>query len=145
MSDHHAEQVLGTDRYSASTAELVRLAAEQISQLVRQELRLATVEMARKGKRAGIGAGLFGGAGVLALYGGGAATAMVILLLAIVMPAWAAALVTAVLLFGAAGIAALIGRRQVREVGPLIPESAARSASADVHTVVQAAKGGEHS
>src|ERR1051325_5370174 len=70
-----------------STAELVKLAAEQISTLVRDELKLAQVELARKGKRAGVGFGMFGGAGVVALYGVGALLAALIIGLAAVMPA----------------------------------------------------------
>lgn len=143
MSDTYLDQA-SPDRVSASTADLVRTAAEQISQLVRQELRLATVEMTRKGRRAGIGAGLFGVAGAMAFYGGGAMAVTVGLLLSRVMPGWLAALVTGAALFAAAGLAALLGRNRVRKAGRLIPEEAVRSASADVHTVVQAARGGEH-
>ncbi len=132
------------DRVSASTADLIRMATEQVSQLVRKELRLASVEMAQKGKRAGIGAGLFGAAGAMAFYGGGALVVMVGFLFAYVMPAWVAALVTAALLFAVAGIAALLGRSQVRRAGTLMPEEAVESTSADVATVMQAAKGGEH-
>ncbi|MDQ3678633.1 MAG: phage holin family protein, partial [Actinomycetota bacterium] len=52
--------------------DLVKQVSEQTSSLVRKELQLAQLEMMEKVKRAGIGAGLFGGAGVAALYGVGA-------------------------------------------------------------------------
>src|SRR5439155_9774684 len=93
-----------------STAELVKQASEQISRLIRDELKLAQAELAEKGKRAGIGAGLFGGAGVIALYGVGALIATLIILLDLALPLWAAALIVTVVLFVAAGVLALIGR-----------------------------------
>src|SRR5262245_7530413 len=53
---------------SASTADLVKLASEQVSQLIRDEMALARMEMQTKAKRMGLGAGLFGGAGVVVFY-----------------------------------------------------------------------------
>ena len=81
---------------------------------MRKELQLAQLEMTEKGKRAAIGAGLFGGAGVVALYGVGAVIAAVILLLATAVAAWLSALIVAVVLLAAGGIAALIGKKQVQ-------------------------------
>jgi uncharacterized membrane protein YqjE len=140
MTDLYRDQTGPGPRADASTAELVRNAAEQISSLVRAELRLASAEMAEKGKRAGLGAGLFGGAGIVAFYGVGALIAAVILGLAHVMPAWLAALLVAVVLFAVAGIVALAGRSKVKQAGPLLPERAIRETQTDVHTVVAAAK-----
>src|ERR1022692_3707720 len=68
--------------------DLAQQLSEQVSRLVREELRLAELEMTRKGKRLGFGAAMFGGAGAIALYGVAAILAAVILLLAKVMPAW---------------------------------------------------------
>ena len=56
-----------------STAELVQRATEQVSRLVRDELALARAELTQKGKHAGIGIGLFGGGGVLAVLRAGRA------------------------------------------------------------------------
>ena len=39
-------------------------------QVVHDEMRLVAAELQQKGKRLGVGAGLFGGAGILAFYGG---------------------------------------------------------------------------
>ena len=125
-----------------STAELVQRATEQISRLVRDELALARVELTQKGKHAGIGIGLFGGGGVMALYGAGALVATVILLLALVMPAWLAALIVAVALFLLAGILALVGKKQVSRAVPPVPEATVRSVRADVDTVAAAVKDG---
>jgi hypothetical protein len=123
-----------------STAELVQRATEQVSQLLRDELALARAELAEKGRHAGIGLGLFGGGGVLALYGLGTLTAALVLLLALAMPAWVAALVVAMGLFGVAGVFALVGRRQVREAMPPVPSIAAHSVRADMETVTSAVK-----
>src|SRR5215212_6666315 len=75
------------------TGELIKQASEQITTLVRAEMRLALAEMKDKGKHAGVGAGLFGGAGLVALYGAGALIVAVIAALDLVMPLWAAALI----------------------------------------------------
>jgi hypothetical protein len=123
-----------------STADLVKLASEQISHLVRDELRLAQAELAVKGKHAGIGIGLFSGAGVFVVYGVGVVIATVILALALVMPAWLAALIVAVALFLVAGILALIGRGQVRRATPPVPEAAVNSVKQDIDTVTEAIK-----
>ena len=78
-----------------STSELVRQAADQISRLIRDELALARAEMTEKGKRAGLGAGLFSGGGLVVLYGVAALLVAVVLGLAEAMPAWLAALIVA--------------------------------------------------
>ncbi|MEV4489385.1 phage holin family protein [Micromonospora coxensis] len=123
-----------------STAELVQRATEQVSRLVRDELALARAELTQKGKHAGIGIGLFGGGGALALYGLGALVATAILLLDLVLPAWAAALIVAVVLFLIAGIFALVGKKQVSRAVPPVPESTVRSVRADVDVVTAAVK-----
>ncbi|MGB2569031.1 phage holin family protein [Micromonospora citrea] len=123
-----------------STAELVQRATEQVSRLVRDELALARAELTQKGKHAGIGIGLFGGGGALALYGLGALVATAILLLDLVLPAWAAALIVAVVLFLIAGVFALVGKKQVSRAVPPVPESTVRSVRADVDVVTAAVK-----
>src|SRR3954463_4069348 len=87
----------------ASVAELVRQLSEQTSRLARQEVELAKAELAVKGKRAGIGAGMFGGAGLLGLYAVGALTAAAILALATAVASWLAALIVAAVLAAIAG------------------------------------------
>ncbi|WP_433239686.1 phage holin family protein [Streptosporangium sp. CA-135522] len=122
-----------------STAELIRQMSEEVSRLVRDELRLAKLELAEKGRHAGLGAGLFGGAGVVALYGGGCVVAAVILLLAMVMPAWiAAAVVGAVLLVTAAALG-FLGKRQVTEAGSPAPERTIESLKHDIDVVKERA------
>ena len=123
-----------------STSELVQRASEQISRLVRDEIALAKAELAEKGKHAGIGVGLFGGGGVLALYGTGALIATVIVVLDLVLPLWAAALIVTVALFLVAGIMALLGRNQVKKIGSPQPQEAVTSVKADVEEVKHAVR-----
>jgi uncharacterized membrane protein YqjE len=136
--------VIETDRTGQtpdrSTADLVKQASEQISRLIRDELRLAQVELAEKGKRAGIGAGLFGAAGVIALYGVTGLLAAAVIGLAYVLPAWLAAVVVGVVLLLVAGVLALIGRGQVRRATPPVPKAAVASVKADINTVTEAVK-----
>jgi hypothetical protein len=123
-----------------STAELVQQASEQLSRLVRDEIALAKAELAEKGKRAGIGAGLFGGAGVLGMYGLGAAIATVVIALDVVLPLWLAALIVTVMLFATAGVLALLGKKQLSRAVPPEPLAAIESVKADVDEVKHAVK-----
>jgi uncharacterized membrane protein YqjE len=130
----------GTGGSQASTAELVRQAAEQISRLVRDELALAKAEMTEKGKKAGVGAGMLGGGGLVALYGMAALLTAVVLGLAEAMPAWLAALVVAVVLFAVAGVLAVYGRKQVQRATPPVPQEAVDSVKADIDEVRERAQ-----
>jgi hypothetical protein len=128
----------------ASTAQLVSQMTEQVTVLVRDELALARAEMTEKGKRAGKGAGLLGGAGVLALYGVSALLVTIGALLALVMPAWVAALVVTVVVFAVAGVAALLGRKQVKQAVPPAPTAAMDSTKRDVDAVKSAVRDGRN-
>lgn len=116
-------------------AQLVTDLSQQTATLVRQELRLAQLEMQEKGKKAGLGVGLFGGAGVVAFYGLGALVTAAILALATTLDGWLAALVVAVVLFVVAGIAALVGKKEVAQAVPPVPEQAVASAGRDVQEI----------
>jgi uncharacterized membrane protein YqjE len=115
-----------------STGDLVKQLSQQVSTLVRQEVDLAKSEMGEKGKKAGVGLGILGGAGVAALLALGSLTAFLILLFDLGMPAWAAALIVTVLWAAVAGVLALQGRDKVKEVGKPIPEKTAESVKEDV-------------
>ncbi len=119
--------------------ELVQALSEQTATLVRKELQLAQLELQEKGKRAGIGAGLFGGAGVIALYGVGVLIACAVIGLGTVMEQWLAALVVAVVLFAAAGVASLVGKKQVEQAVPPAPEQAIQSTKRDLDEVKERA------
>ena len=120
---------------SLPTAELVRRASEQLSTLLRDELALARAEMTEKVQHAGKGAGLFGGAGVISLYGVFGVLAGIVLLLARVMPAWGAALVIGAVLLAIGGLLAITGRAQVRQAGPPVPEAAVAGVRRDINVV----------
>jgi uncharacterized membrane protein YqjE len=114
---------------------LVNQLTTQVPELIRSEIRLAQAELTEKGKRAGLGVGMFGGAGVVALYGVGALLATVILLLSLAMDAWIAALIVTVVLFAAAGVLALLGKNQVDQATPMAPEMAVEGVKEDIATV----------
>lgn len=128
------------DLSSASTGELVTRLSSQVSELVRGELALARTELAQKGKQAGIGAGLVGAGGVLALYGGGALVAAAVAGLATVLDVWLAALVVGAVLLLVAGILALTGRNRVVKATPPVPEQAVAELGRDVETVKEAVR-----
>jgi len=126
----------------ASISELVQQLSEQTSRLARQEVELAKAEMTSKGKRLGIGAGAFGGAGLVALFGLGALTAAAILALATALTAWVAALIIAVIYLAVAGVLALVGKSKVESAGPPVPEQAVESVKRDVEEAKLRAKEG---
>jgi uncharacterized membrane protein YqjE len=121
-----------------SVGQLVHSLAEQMSTLVRDEVKLAGTELTDKGRRAATGAGLFGGAGLLAGYAGAAVVTCLIAALARVMRLWAAALVVAGCLFALAAVLALAGRRKVKQAVPPAPAEALAGLHADVAAVKEA-------
>jgi len=119
----------------ASTGELVSRLSEEMTGLVRAELELARAELARKGKRAGVGVGAFGAAGVVALYGAAVLVATVVLALSLVIDAWLAALIVGVVLLAVAAGMAMVGKKQVDQATPLIPERTTQNLKRDVDAV----------
>ncbi|HET9721245.1 MAG TPA: phage holin family protein [Solirubrobacteraceae bacterium] len=116
----------------ASVAELVKQLTEQTSRLAHQEVELAKAELAQKGKRAGIGAGMFGGAGVFGFYALGALVTAAIIGIAQALAPWLAALIVAGALGLMAGVAALIGARKVKQAVPPIPEQTVETVRQDL-------------
>jgi hypothetical protein len=115
----------------ASTGQLIVQASDDISRLIREEMQLARRDLVSSGKRVGVGVGLFGLAGTLALYGLGALIATAILAIAQGLDAWLAALIVAVVLFAAAGVAALIGKGSVSKA-PEPPKERVESVKSDM-------------
>jgi len=120
--------------------ELVKDLSEQTRTLVRQELQLARLELTEKGKRAGVGLGMFGGTGLFAFYAFGALTACFVLALDTAMTGWLAALIVAAAYATIAGVLALMGRSKVQEAGPPVPEQAAESVKEDIEWTKARAK-----
>ncbi len=114
---------------------LVNDLTTQVPELIRSELRLAQAEMAEKGKRAGIGIGMFSGAGLMAFFGFGTLLATIVLVLDLFLPAWVAALIVTAVLFAVAGILAMMGKKKVDQATPLAPERAQAGVKEDIATV----------
>jgi uncharacterized membrane protein YqjE len=123
-----------------SVADLLRHLSEQTATLVRQEMELAKAELTEKGKRAGVGAGMFGGATMFGLYALGALTACLILVLATAIDAWLAALIVAVVYAAIAGVLALAGKGKVQQATPPVPEQTVDSVKEDVQWTKERAK-----
>jgi uncharacterized membrane protein YqjE len=130
MADHGTN-----DLRERPTSELLKQLSDQTTNLVRQEIELAKLEFREKGKKAGIGAGMFGGAGVFGLYAVGALTATIILALATFLTGWVAALIVTVVYGAIAGVLALRGKSQVKEATPPVPEQAVETTKEDVRWV----------
>jgi uncharacterized membrane protein YqjE len=125
-----------------SIAELLKQLSDQTTTLARQEVDLAKAELAAKGKQAGLGAGMFGGATMFGLYGLGALTACAILALATAVSAWLAALIVAAVYGVIAGVLALAGKSKVKKGVPPVPEQTVETVKEDVELAKQRAKDG---
>jgi uncharacterized membrane protein YqjE len=112
--------------------DLLKQLSQETTTLVRQELELAKAEMAQKGKQAGVGAGMFGGAGASALLGLGALTAAAIAALDTGIALWLAALILALLWLAVAGVLAVTGKGKVQQATPPVPEQTQESVKEDV-------------
>jgi uncharacterized membrane protein YqjE len=126
---------MATQQSDEPLGAVVHRLSEQIPGLVRSEIRLAQAELAEKGKHAGVGIGLFSGAGLLALYGLAGLLTTAVIALDLALPLWLAALVVTAVLFVAAGIAALMGKKQVAQATPAAPERAIAGVKEDVQAV----------
>jgi hypothetical protein len=124
---------------NASTGELVSKLSQEVSELIRDELRLAQVEVSGKAKKAGVGVGLLGTAGIIALSGVAVLIATAILALALVLDAWLAALIVGIVLMAIAGVAGLLGKNRVAEAAPPVPSDAIESVKKDVAAVKEGA------
>ena len=122
-----------------SAGELVKEMSALVPRLVRDEIKLAQVEMTSKGKQMGIGAGAFAGSGLVALYAIGCLLACAIIALSGVVAAWLAALIIGVALLAVSGIAALIGKSRLSKGTPPVPKEAIDSTKADVQEVKEKA------
>lgn len=123
------------DERERPTGELLKQLTDQTTRLVKQEIELAKLELQEKGKKAGVGAGMFGGAGALGLYALGALTATIILALATFLPGWVAALIVTVVYGAIAGVLALRGKAQVKQATPPVPEQAVETTKEDARWV----------
>ena len=112
--------------------ELLRQLSQETATLVRQEIDLAKAEVTEKGKKAGMGAGMFGAAGIVGFLALGALTAFLILALNEFLPAWAAALIVTVVYAAIAGVLAMQGKEKVKEASPPVPEQTVETVKGDI-------------
>ena len=126
--------------HDRSLSDLARQLSMQTTELVRHEVELAKAELRDKGKRAGVGAGMFGSAGALGVYALGALTAAIIAGIAEALPVWASALIVAALYGAVAGILALRGKSKVQQATPPMPEQTVQSVKEDVRYTKQRAQ-----
>lgn len=119
----------------ASTGELVSRMSQQMATLVRDEIRLAQLDLTEKGKKAGIGAGALGGAGALAYLALATLIAAAVLGLAEAVPAWLSALIVGLVVLAVAGVLALVGKNKVAAATPPVPNEAVEGLKTDVAIV----------
>lgn len=121
-----------SDLQEKSTGELLKILSNQVTELVHQEMELAKIELTRKTKKVGMGAGMFGGAGAAGLLAGGALVAAAIAGIATVLSVWLSALIVGGALLGVAGIFTLVGVTELAQGTPPIPAAALESTKEDV-------------
>ncbi|MCX4579906.1 phage holin family protein [Streptomyces sp. NBC_01571] len=119
--------------------ELVHRASQQLTELVRGELRLAQAEMKEKGRHYGKSGGLFGGAGIVGFLMLEALVVAAIAALAVPLPVWAAALIITAVLGVIAAVLALTGKKQVSQAAPPVPEQTIDNVKADVAEIKRSA------
>ena len=126
-----------TDQTSThrSTGDLMSQASQQLAQLAREEVHLAQLEVAQKSKKAGIGVGLLGGGGLIALYAVGCLIAAAVLGLSTVLSGWLAALIVGGGLLAIAAVAALVGKRETAQGLPPLPTGTPAELRADLNAV----------
>jgi uncharacterized membrane protein YqjE len=112
--------------------ELLKQLYEETSLLVRPELTLARTELQEKGKRAGVGAGLLGGAGVTGLVALIALMVTIVAVLDTAMATWVAALITTILFAAVAAVEAMLGKKRLEAAGAPVPEQTTDSVKEDV-------------
>ena len=120
------------EKRQESVSELIKDLSRDISDLVRQEIELARAEMMEKGKKAGIGAGMFGGAALMGAAAVGGSMATIVIVLDLWMPLWLAALITTVVYAAVAAVLAMRGRDELRQTGTPIPEKTKESVKEDI-------------
>ena len=133
MAEPSTEVTERPENADPSLGELLSRLSEQSGRLVRDELALARIELQESVKHAGVGAGMFGAAGLLSMLGLATLVAAGVAALALVLEVWLSALIVAGALFVAAGVAALVGKVQVGRAGP--PERTIENVKKDIAEV----------
>jgi uncharacterized membrane protein YqjE len=137
--DHATNDTQPSPASDRSAGDLVRQLSEQVSVLVRDELRLAQLELTRKGKQAATGIGMLGSGGLVAFYGVGCLLASAIIAIAGTLAAWLAALIVGAALLAVAATTALLGKSRLQKAAPPVPQEAVASIKTDVEEIKERA------
>lgn len=140
MNQPKAAGQAATPEHSAS--ELVKQAAEQVSVLVRDELKLAQAEMTSKARNAGQGMGMLGGGALIALYGVACLIACAVIAISHVLQAWLSALIVGAILLAVAAVVSATGRQHMKKATPPVPTEAVESVKTDVEEIREKVRGG---
>lgn len=140
MVDVSHEPGSGPRLSDESVGELVQRASRQTAELMKQEMQLAQLELKQKGRRFGVGAGMFGAAGIIAFYGGAVLVAAAVLGLAEALAPWLSALVVGGALLVVAALAATVAKAKTSEALPAKPERAAESVQDDIEHIKEQAQ-----
>jgi len=111
-----------TDR---SIATLLSDIVGDLQQIIRAEVRLAKVEVREELAKARQGAALLMTAGIVLVLALGVALLAAVYALALVWPAWAAALVVALVVAAGGGLLAMTGVRRLKDVNVAPPKTVA--------------------
>ena len=135
----HSPTTRPANAHGRSAGELVKELSELVPRLIRDEMKLAQLEMTRKGKQAGVGAGMLGASGLVALYAIGCLLACAIIALSKVLAPWLSALIVGVVLLVVSAIVGRAGKSRMRIAAPPVPEEAVSSVQADVREMKERA------
>ena len=111
--------------------ELTKDLVAQLRRLVASEIALFKAEMSAKAKAAGIGAGLLAGALLFLFFAFGVLVTAAVLGFALILPAWLAAIIVAVILILIAVVLGLVGWRSLKKGMPPVPDDLGSELSAD--------------
>ncbi|MFF3418529.1 phage holin family protein [Streptomyces sp. NPDC002698] len=139
MSSTQPQGPLAHDVGHEPVGELVQQASQQLTELVRGEMKLAQAEMKEKGKRYGKSGGLLGGASLAGFLMLQALVASAIAAVTLLLPVWAAALIVTAALGAIAAVLALSGKKQVGKASPPTPQSTIENVKADVAEIKRSA------
>lgn len=104
--------------------ELLKQLSQETTTLLKKEIDLAKAEVRETGKKAGLGAGMFGAAGTIGLLALAAFTTFVILVLVeLGLDAWLSALIVAIVYGAIAAVLAIKGKDKVKSATPPAPQT----------------------
>ncbi len=114
---------------------IVKELMENISTLLRSEFALLKWELKDTATKLGSGAAMFAGAAFVALFGLGFLFVTILLVLVrFGVPAWVSALIVTVVLFAAAGVLAIVGKKKFA-AAEFVPRESVEQIRSDIETI----------